>query len=402
MKILNKKYVISKVSTEYTKSANILMIYENDRVVEASVLYDDEECDLNNIYVAHVNDIVKNIDGAFLEYQKGKIGYLSLKDCKNPVFINTKNTNKLCQGDNILVQLIKEPVKTKNGVLTTNIKFTGKYVVFEAGTDNGVRVSLKIKDDAYSDKITRLLMPICDDCCFIVRTEAYNASDFDVIKEAEYLKDKYLNIKKTALCRPAYTLVHKAMDVNLSVVLDTISNGDEIISDCDDILSEYKEVILPSYSDVKFKLYGDALLPLYKLYNFEGTLKEISSKIVWLNSGAYLVIEYTEAMTVIDVNTGKCIKGKGSSSTFLKINLEAAKEILRQLRLRNISGIIMCDFINMDDPSMDAELTAFLKELALKDRLKVNIVGMTKLKIMEITRKKVRDRILLKKSAKSP
>ena len=397
MKILHKKFVISKVTTEYTKPADILMVYENDRAVEASVLYEDEDCDINNIYVAHVNDVVKNIDGAFLEYEKGKVGYLSLRECKNPVFTNRKNTDKVCEGDSMLVQLIKEPVKTKNGVLTANIQFTGKYVIFEAGTNNGVRVSKKISDNEYIEKIVADMTPLCDNCSFIVRTEAYKVSNDIVFSEALALKNKYLDIEAKALCRPAYSLVHKAINSNYSLILDIIENGDEIISDSKELLEECKDAVDKYNYEVNYRYYEDSLLPLYKLYNFEGVLKEIASKNIWLKSGAYLVIEYTEAMTVIDVNTGKCIKGKGSSNTFYNINLEAGKEILRQLRLRNISGIIMCDFINMEDNSQNYELVKSLKEMAKTDRLKVNIVDMTKLKILEITRKKVRERIILKK-----
>lgn len=397
MKILHKKFVITHVETEYTKPATILIVYENEKAAEMSIIYDDEYCDINNIYVAHVNDVVKNIDGAFLEYEKGKIGYLALKEATNPVFINNKNTKKICQGDNVLVQLIKEPVKTKNGVLTTNVQFSGKYVVFEAGTNCGVRISKKINDTDFKKTITEKLSVLCDECSFIVRTEAYNSNIECIIKEAQYLKNKYISIKEKALFRPAYTLLHKALDSNISLILDIISDGDEIISDSKEIMEQCKSVVSTYNYDVTYRLYEDSLLPLYKLYNFEGVLKEIASKNIWLKSGAYLVIEYTEAMTVIDVNTGKCIKGSGSNKTFFNINIEAAKEILRQIRLRNISGIIMCDFINMEDDEQNYELMKTLRRLAENDRLKVNIVDMTRLKITEITRKKIRERIILKK-----
>lgn len=397
MRILHKKFVISHIETEYTKPATILIVYENDKDVEMSIIYDDEECDINNIYVAHVNDVVKNIDGAFLEYQKGKIGYLSLKEAVNPVFINNKNTTKVCQGDNVLVQLIKEPVKTKNGVLTTNVQFSGKYVVFEAGTNCGVRISKKISDKAFEKQVIEKLQPLCEDCSFIVRTEAYTADIEAIINEAIYFKAKYNSLKEIALHRPAYTLIYKALDSNISLILDIINNGDEIISDNNDLLEQYKSIISTYNYDVDYRLYEDKLLPLYKLYNFEGVLKEIASKNIWLKSGAYLVIEYTEAMTVIDVNTGKCIKGSNSDKTFYNINIEAGKEILRQIRLRNISGIIMCDFINMENEEHNGELMKTLRELAKNDRLKVNVVDMTRLKITEITRKKIRERIILKK-----
>ena len=140
------------------------------------------------------------------------------------------------------------------------------------------------------------------------------------------------------------------------------------------------------------------MLPLYKLYNIEGLLNDVSSRKVWLKSGAYLVIDYTEAMTVIDVNTGKCEKGKNKEDTILKINLEAAIEAMRQVKLRNISGIIIIDFIDMaKDEAKEALLNQLIDE-AKKDNIKTSIMGLTRLNLVEITRKKIRERITIKKN----
>lgn len=396
MRTLSKKFVVSNVKTEYTKPADILMVFEDDLPVETSISYEDETSDINNVYVAHVNDVVKNIEAAFLEYEKGKIGYLSLKEIKNPVFINNKNTTKVCEGDNILVQLIKEPIKTKYGVLSTNISFSGKYIVF-CSEGSGISVSKKIPDKEFSKDIAERLSEIASDCSFIVRTQAYNVSFELIYQEAINLKNKYKEIVDKARYRTAYSVMHRAEDASIAMIKELYSDGDEIISDNELFLNKCADDLKMYYNNVNTRLYNDKLLPLDKLYNFQGILKEISSTNIWLKSGAYIVIEHTEAMTVIDVNTGKCIKGKNSENTFLSINLEAGKEILRQLRLRNISGIIMCDFINMESEKDDQELIKSLKMYADKDRLKVNIVGLTKLKLMEITRKKVKERIILKK-----
>lgn len=384
------------MKTEYTKPADILMVFEDDLPVETSISYEDETSDINNVYVAHVNDVVKNIEAAFLEYEKGKIGYLSLKEIKNPVFINNKNTKKVCEGDNILVQLIKEPIKTKYGVLSTNISFSGKYIVF-CSEGSGISVSKKIPDKEFSKDIAERLSEIASDCSFIVRTQAYNVSFELIYQEAINLKNKYKEIVDKARYRTAYSVMHRTEDASIAMIKELYSDGDEIISDNELFLNKCADDLKMYYNNVNTRLYNDKLLPLDKLYNFQGILKEISSTNIWLKSGAYIVIEHTEAMTVIDVNTGKCIKGKNSENTFLSINLEAGKEILRQLRLRNISGIIMCDFINMESEKDDQELIKSLKMYADKDRLKVNIVGLTKLKLMEITRKKVKERIILKK-----
>ena len=141
----------------------------------------------------------------------------------------------------------------------------------------------------------------------------------------------------------------------------------------------------------KLRLYKDANLSLAALYSLQKWEKEALSKHVWLKSGASLVIEPTETLTVIDVNTGKAVSGKkAGDEIFYKINEEAAKECMRQLRLRNLSGMILIDFINMDSEEYNAKLMQLLKELAAKDRIPVNVVDMTGLKLVELTRKKVK------------
>ena len=165
-----------------------------------------------------------------------------------------------------------------------------------------------------------------------------------------------------------------------------VNETDEIITDNEEIYQKLMDNFNGKYN---IRLYDDTLLPLYKLYSIEKVIEEICSKKVWLKSGAYLVIEPTEAMTVIDVNTGKCTKGKKLSETIVNVNVEAAKEIAYQMRLRNMSGIVMVDFINMENKEFQDKLLEYLTKLVHKDRIKTNVVDITKLNIVEITRKKV-------------
>ena len=148
---LSKKYILTKTSTSYTKEAEILAIVSNDKITDVSIEYPDEEDDLNNIFVGHVKDVVKNINSAFVEYKKGHLAYLSLNECKKPVFVNKKNTPKVCEGDNIIVQLVKEPVKTKYGVLSTDLSIAGKYVVVNI-SGPAINVSKKITNCSRSCK----------------------------------------------------------------------------------------------------------------------------------------------------------------------------------------------------------------------------------------------------------
>ena len=225
----------------------------------------------------------------------------------------------------------------------------------------------------------------------IVRTQAQDISDYELIKEdiLKQFEALFLCFNK-ALYSKGRTCIYSNENPILSVI--NKHKSDEIITDNEEI---YK---LLCEQSIDGKLYEDSLLPLYKLYNIEGLLNDVSSRKVWLKSGAYLVIDYTEAMTVIDVNTGKCEKGKNKEDTILKINLEAAIEAMRQIKLRNISGIIIIDFIDMaKDEAKEALLNQLIDE-AKKDNIKTSIMGLTRLNLVEITRKKIRERITIKKN----
>ncbi len=357
------------------------------------IFYDDEVNLLNNIYVGQVRDIVKNIEAAFVEYVDGTVGFLALKDIHTPYFLCTKNTTKVCEGDKIIVQVLKNPIKTKDAVLTTDFSLNGKYIILTYGHNN-ICFSNKIKDVTFKkDLLPDLETLVSEEFGFIVRTNAYEADKNLIIEEAKQLIEKYNELVSIAKCRPKHYLLQQAENSYTAVVRDShLKDGDEIITDDLDVYNELCKVDTPA----SLRLYEDKLLPLYKLHSFEKLFDDIKSKKIWLKSGAYLIIEYTEAMTVIDVNTGKCERGKNSKKTFLNINLEAGREIARQLSLRNISGIIVIDFIDMEDHEDKEALLKAMKDFVKYDDIKTNIIDFTKLNLMEITRKKMKDRIFIR------
>lgn len=409
---MSKKLVLTKLNIPSIAPADVAVLYEDNKATYMDIFYEDEPFVLGNIYVAHVNDVVKNINAAFVEYSPGKKAYLSLENTEHTFFINRKNTTKICQGDNILVQIKKEPIKTKDAVCSTCIEFSSNYVVLTYGVA-GINVSTKIKDnslrqslsnycsdiisgimydkEAYGMITEELFYNILRNTGIIVRTQAQDISDYELIKEdiLKQFEALFLCFNK-ALYSKGRTCIYSNENPILSVI--NKHKSDEIITDNEEI---YK---LLCEQSIDVKLYEDSLLPLYKLYNIEGLLNDVSSRKVWLKSGAYLVIDYTEAMTVIDVNTGKCEKGKNKEDTILKINLEAAIEAMRQVKLRNISGIIIIDFIDMaKDEAKEALLNQLIDE-AKKDNIKTSIMGLTRLNLVEITRKKIRERITIKKN----
>lgn len=368
------------------KNKILYMLLEDNKEVEVDVYDNDEELIYNNIYVARVKDVVPNINSAFLEIAPGKVCYFSL-DEKNVLFLNRKNTTKVCEGDLILVQVVKDAVKTKAAVVSCEINLSGKYAVLTVGKGGFIGVSHKIADKERVTHIKQLVSSyVTEEYGLVVRTDAEYAADEDILAEINGLTEEYKNILKIAGTRTAFTLIKKnESPLSLNLNNAHLEDGDEIVTDDVEIYNE----ILAENSNAGVRLYEDKEISLMRAYSIETRIDKILSKNVWLKNGGYLVIEPTEALTVIDVNTGKFDgKEKDREETFLKINLEASKEIARQLRLRNISGIILVDFINMKNPDNRKILISDLEKQLYKDRIPTRFVDFTKLGLAEVTRQK--------------
>lgn len=414
-----KKIVIAKLKNQNLKKTHAGVIFDQwnfsiqekvdiqdtnitkEKACNLQIFQEDSVSYIGNIYIGHVRDVVKNIEAAFVEFSPDTIGYLSLKNI-SPVFLNRKNTNKVCEGDTIIVQVAKDRIKTKDAVLTGNFELAGRFLVITHGK-TGISVSSKIRDEQYKKEIREKLadfmeknLPATDCYSIIIRTEGYQAKLEEIKKELLNLNAEYQKILELAKTRQKYYLLKLADTPVLRFVKSGMEKDREceIVTDDEKIykyLSEQK--LYEVYQKCKLRFYEDALLPLYKLYNLPSIFEEVYSSKVWLKSGAFLVIEYTEALTVIDVNTGKCERGKSKELTFFQINLEAALEIARQIRLRNISGIIIVDFIDMEVEEYTRKLLEYMREVVSKDSIRTTVVDITKLHLMEITRKKTTDRI---------
>ena len=369
-------------------------VLENGEIVEFHCSKEDEknEAVLGNIYVGKVKNIVPNIGAAFIEIAKGVECYYAVAENKNPIFTQKIGKKPLCIGDELLVQVSKEAVKTKVPTVSSNLNFTGKYAVLTTG-DTRIGISAKLPKESREYFQSLAASYQSDAYGFIIRTNAKEVSREVVQAELEQLIHEYEKLIRVANTRVCYSCIKKSPKQYLSELKNIYQDGlTEILIEDLDLYNETAEY-LQSYQpeDVaKLHRYEDALLPLDKLYAIEKRLEDALKEKVWLKSGAYLVIQPTEALTVIDVNTGKCISKKKDERTYLKINLEAAKEAAKQIRLRNLSGIILVDFINLDNKERMKELTdAFQRELR-KDPISATFVDVTKLQLVEVTRKKVR------------
>lgn len=371
---------LNRLNQTYTVTA----LYSGKRLLE--IYLEPVSCRsiLNNIYVGRVRDIVKNLNAAFIEIEPGKPCYYSLEDCKNPLYVKKINSPRMVQGDEVVVQVVKENIKTKPPKVSTNLNFTGTYLILT--TENtSLGVSKKMLPETRAAFKKALAPYVNQEFGLIVRTNAAHAKTEDILKEYKQLKAEYQHLKDSALHRTCFSCLKQSEPEYLSCLKDIdLETLEKVITDDVRIFDGLKERIS------NLELYQDRQLSLSSLYSLEIRLQEALQERVWLKSGGYLIIQPTEALTVIDVNTGKSIARKQVQEHYLKINLEAAREIAYQLRLRNISGIIIIDFIDMKEQSFKDELMFQLKQFVREDKIPVQVVDMTRLNLVELTRKKVR------------
>ena len=377
-------------------SCTVAALSEEERIVEIRLESDQEKSILGNIYTGQVENIASNIQAAFVQIEPGKRCYYPLAEAQRAVFsAGRKGNGPLRPGDELLVQVSRDAMKGKLPALTSNLNFTGRHLVLTTG-DKKFGLSSKLaQEDRH--RLSGWLKEEAErpdkEFGIIVRTNAADASKEEILKELEWLKGRYHKAVVQGRNRTCFSLVLETEPFYVAAVRDAYGRDlDEIITDVPEIremILGYLEEISPELKE-KLRFYQDKLLPLYKLYRVETALDAIQKEKVWLNSGGFLVIQQTEAFVSIDVNSGKYTGKKKMEETFRKINLEAAAEISRQLRLRNLSGIILIDFINMENPDHREELFHVLQKLLRKDPIKSRAIDITPLHILEMTRKKVR------------
>ena len=386
---MKRKLVITKIDNKIVSA-----LYENGEPAELHCTKKQEAsvAELGNIYVGKVKNIVGNISAAFVEIGNGIECYYSIPENPTPIFTRKVGKKSINAGDELLVQVSKEAVKTKVPTVTSKLSFTGKFCVLTTG-DTRMGASLKLEKEE-KERLTQIAKEyMSENYGLIMRTNAKGISE-DVLKnEIEKLIQEYEKIVLSAQTRVCFSCLKKAPEAYLTELKNVQQEGlEEIVVEDYEIYEETKNY-LESYQPEdlnKLRLYEDKLLPLHKLYNLEKQIEKALKEKVWMKSGAYLVIEPTEALTVIDVNTGKAIAGKKmTEETFFAINMEAAREIAIQIKLRNLSGIILVDFINLSDSEKEERLKEELRNLFKKDSVQTEVVDITKLGLMEITRKKV-------------
>ena len=369
------------------------------------------------ICIARVKKIAANLDAAFVDIAKGVTCYLETAHIKDAWFSKQCRSGKLTEGDELVVQITKEAIKTKYPIADTKLSLTGKYFVLtnenrplaissKLSADEKERLSSQVKlfkqmqlfeKEAVTDTKQNAgqeekRMPHS----LIVRTNAAGASPEELETEYRKLLSDYQKLAATFPFRTCYSILMPPKKFYENAINHLYQEElGEIITDEKNIYEELQQ-LYDGNPDIlsKIRFYENDAISLGTLYSFETQIQRAISERVWMKSGAYLIIQPTEALTVIDVNSGKNTSGKNAEEYYYKINLEAAAEISRQLRLRNISGIVIVDFINMAKEEQRKELMHQFRLSLKEDPVPVRLVDITKLGLVELTRKKERKTLL--------
>jgi ribonuclease G len=357
---------------------------------------------VGNIYVGKVARVLPGMQSAFIEIGLERAAFLHVADIweeRQHAQLSAAPAKPieriLSEGQSRLVQVIKDPIGTKGARLSTQISIAGRLVVY-LPQDPHIGISQRIEDETERQLLREklaLLLSADETGGFIIRTVAETATDAELRGDIEYLKKLWHGIRGRAFTAPAPTLLYQDLSLAQRVLRDIAgeSTGRIIIDSRENFqrLQEFAAEYTPKVLEKLEHYTGER--PLFDLHNVEDEIERALSRRVELKSGGYLIIEQTEAMTTIDVNTGGYVGTRSFDDTIFKTNLEAAQVIARQLRLRNLGGIIIIDFIDMESAEHRSAVLAELNKALALDRTRISVNGFTGLGLVEMTRKRTRE-----------
>lgn len=391
-----------------------LALVEDGNLSEFHMQRPTEKGLMGNIYKGKVVRVLPGMQAAFVDIGLDRTGFLYVDDiclaapdssdynpCITDCAISHVRTqglrieDLLHEGQDILVQVSKDPIGTKGARLTCHITLPCRNLVFIPQTEH-IGISRKIEDEKIRDKLKQLIQEIRPQGTgFIVRTVAEHATREELEADMEFLMLLWDDIVDRAENSESRSLIHQDLDITLRSIRDFFTTDvDNLI--IDDAVAHEKIVghvktFAPQLLD-KISLYQENT-PLFEAYNIEVEISRAIEKKVWLRSGGYIIIESTEALSVIDVNTGRYVGKSDLNDTIFKTNMEAAVEIAYQLRLRNIGGIIIIDFIDMENDSHREQLYTTFKEAVKKDKSRNNILKLSEFGLVQMTRKRISENL---------
>ena len=354
-----------------------------------------------NIYLGKVVRVLPGMQSAFIDIGLERAAFLHVADIwesrphDNSNAGSTPIEKLLYDGQSIMVQVIKDPIGTKGARLSTQISIAGRMLVY-LPQDPHIGISQRIENEAerelLKEKVQKLLPPE-EKGGVIIRTMAEDASEADLQMDIDYLRKTWAAITQNAKTKPAPTLLYQDLSLAQRVLRDFVNDETSTIQidsrENFQRLQQFGTTYTPSVLSKLVHYTGER--PLFDLYGVEEEIQRALGRRVDLKSGGYLIIDQTEAMTTIDVNTGSYVTGRNFDDTIFKTNLEAAHAIARQLRLRNLGGIIILDFIDMENVEHRNAVLAELHKALSRDRTKVSVSGFSQLGLVEMTRKRTRE-----------
>ena len=371
-------------------------------LVDGAKLYDldtelsDKTLLKGSIFKATVSRIESSLDAAFVNFGSERHGFLPLKDLSNEFFEKNSDGKRICilkEDQEIIVQVTKEERGTKGAALTTQIALAGRFLVLIPNSDRAGGISRRISGEE-RDEIRESLksLSIPDGMGAIVRTAGLGRSAEELNLDLSYLLALWTEISKTTSDAPSPSLIYRDDKLIVRVVKDYFRDDiEEILIDDKPTYDEAKQFInavIPDHAD-KVKFY-DEEIPLFNRYQIESQIELAFQREISLPSGGSIVIDPTEAMTAVDVNSARSTKGKDIEDTAFQTNLEAAKEVARQLRLRDVGGLIVIDFIDMSDQSNQEKVENVFRKAVHGDRARVQVSGISRFGLLEISRQRLR------------
>ncbi len=358
---------------------------------------------ISNIYKGRVSRVLPGMQAAFIEIGLERTAFLHASDIFDPRHADTgiepprtENIRALVsEGDDILVQVVKDPLGTKGARLTTYITLPSRYLVYMPQS-RGVGVSARIEDEAERERLRSAVqagLDASENAGYIVRTAAEDAPPGALLADMQYLRKLWQFVRHKGLRTEPGNLVHADLPLHLRVLRDLLRpDVDRVLIDQANAHREMLEFAATFMPEAMPRLepYGEAR-PLFELHHVEEEIQRALDRKVSLKSGGYVIIDQTEAMTTVDVNTGAFVGHRNLEETIFRTNLEAAVTIARQLRLRNLGGIIIIDFIDMEEAEHRRQVIQALERALGDDHVKTNISSVSPLGLVEMTRKRTRE-----------
>lgn len=357
-------------------------VLEDGKLVELLVEDKVSAKSVSNVYRGVVKKALKGMEAFFVDFGNEKLGYLPMK-----------NNDVVKCGNDVMVQINKEAVGTKGAKLTTEISLAGRYLVYIPSNDR-LTISNKIGIEKERFRLKKIVQKIDLEFTGIIRTEAVGCDEEDLVRDVLELKSKFEEIEKEFKLGMGPKLLYKDLDFASKYVKDNVNSDlDKIIVNDKEKYHELECILKNIDKSYVNKLILEENKDIFDLYRVKSQIDKCLNKKVWLKSGGYLIIEKTEALTVVDVNTGKFVGSSKLDETVYKTNIEAAIEIARQLRVRDIGGIIIIDFIDMSRSEYKKKVISTLEEALRNDKRKSEVLGMTRLGLVEVARRREKDSI---------